>query len=147
MEVGTETDDGISVIWIVTTVTVDGKKYKVVVGVHSGCHSQCPGVLGLSRHTEHEIGAGIIWIVTEGGMVITLIEDGRIVFGPIVITTIELGMLITVSPGVKEMIEAAGVTEVGILIIDTLGGRVITGIEVGKIVLGPIVITLIDGGM
>jgi uncharacterized protein (DUF2062 family) len=80
-------------------------------------------------------------------MVITLIEDGRIVFGPIVITTIELGMLITVSPGVKEMIEAAGVTEVGILIIDTLGGRVITGIEVGKIVLGPIVITLIDGGM
>jgi len=53
----------------------------------------------------------------------------------------------TVSPGVNEITEAAGVTEDGILTIDTLGGRVKTGIDDGKIVLGPIVITLIEGGM
>lgn len=41
----------------------------------------------------------------------------------------------------------AGVTELAILTIVTLAGIEITGIEDGKIVFGPIVITSIDGGI
>jgi len=41
----------------------------------------------------------------------------------------------------------AGVTELAILTIDTLGGIEITGIDDGKIVLGPIVIILTEGGI
>jgi len=73
-------------------------------------------------------------------MVMTLIDVGTIVFGPIVMTTIELGIWITVSPEVKDIIDAAGVTDVGILIIETLAGIEITGIDDGKMVFGPMVI-------
>jgi len=46
-----------------------------------------------------------------------------------------------------ETIEIAGETLGGILTIYTLVGMVITGIDGGNIVFGPIVITFIDGGI
>jgi len=78
---------------MVITVTEVGKNQAGLVGVVcSGCHSQCPGVLGLNTQTSHEAGAGTTLIVTEGGIVITVRDVGTMVFGPIVITIIELGM-------------------------------------------------------
>jgi hypothetical protein len=47
----------------------------------------------------------------------------------------------------NEITEAAGVTELGILTMLTLGGTVTTWIELGTIVLGPIVMIFTEGGI
>lgn len=55
---------------------------------------QCPGVDGWLTQTAH---VGTVTISTDGGIVMTEIYDGTIVLGPIVITSIDAGMLMLVA--------------------------------------------------
>jgi hypothetical protein len=86
-------------------------------------------------------------MIMLGETVKTGIVDGKIVFGPIVITVIDVGIITVVAVDGKKIKSVAGVTDGGMLTIVTLGGIVITGIDVGKTVFGPTVITVMDGGM
>jgi hypothetical protein len=56
-------------------------------------YDQCPGVDGEKRHTSQDEGTtGTVTIVTHGGIVITVMLVGTIVFGPIVMTVILVGI-------------------------------------------------------
>jgi len=58
----------------------------------------------------------------------TGIDVGKIVFGPIVMTVIEVGILTVVPVDGKLINYVAGVTELGIWTIETVWGIVTTGI-------------------
>jgi len=80
-------------------------------------------------------------------MVKTGIDDGNMVFGPIIITVTDVGIITVLLVDGQKIKLVAGVTLGGILTIVTLVGMVITGIDDGKIVFGPIVMTWNEGGI
>jgi len=88
-----------------------------------------------------------VWMVTLAGIEITTMVDGRTVFGPTVMTWIEVGILIEVALDGNEITSVAGVTDDGMLTMVTLAGIEITTIDDGRTVFGPTVTTEIDGGI